>query len=167
MQNILNFLINDTMSKITFFISVFSFILSVYNFVLNLLQNRKNIELSFGFVTDQIHLNQYLQINFVNKSCKPISISRIQIENSFGVVQIENQSKIYLSNDFEACYTSSVPLYICGYGCFSGCFSFRDENNRFNVSEAVKVTIGTNRGTIKKKMFIPDSFSLASRISDS
>lgn len=176
MQNIIDFFRENTMVKITFCLSVISFFLSAYNFVLHLYENHKSLEISFGFMTGIFASTQYVQMNFINKSCKQITISSIKIKSNSGFLNMKNECMLYLESKRTSgkdiisrneSYTSTTPFYIGELGYYSGCFMISESENYLKCGETIEIILGTNRGKIKKKITTPDSYSNLKRISGS
>lgn len=176
MQNIIDFFRENTMVKITFCLSVISFFLSAYNFVLHLYENHKSLEISFGFMTVIFASTQYVQMNFINKSCKQITISSIKIKSNSGFLNMKNECMLYLESEKKRgettisenkSYTSTTPFYIGELGYYSGCFMISESENYLKCGETIEIILGTNRGKIKKKITTPDSYSNSKHISGS
>ncbi len=175
MQNIIDFFKENTMTKISFCLSIISFCLSIYNFIRNLWENHKNLEVSFGFMEEPGCSAQHIQINVINKSCKQITISNIKIKTDSGVLEMINECVRYMSTTHKSngekiidneYYTSTTPFYICELGCYSGCFmiSKTKKRNYLKCNENVEIILGTNRGKVKKKITTPDSYENPRRI---
>lgn len=176
MQNIIDFFKENTMTKITFCLSIISFCLSVYNFIRNLWENHKSLEVSFGFMSQIMASNQYIQINIINKSCKQITVSSIKMKSSSGCLNMKNECVLYLESkktigtrvsSQKRSYTSATPFYICELGYYSGCFVISKSENYLKCNENVEIILGTNRGKVKKKITTPDSYENPRHISGS
>ena len=176
MQNIIDFFKENTMTKITFCLSIISFCLSIYNFIRNLWENHKNLEVSFGFMSKIMASDQYIQINIINKSCKQITVSSIKMKSSSGFLNMKNECVLYLESkktlgtrvtSQKSSYTSATPFYICELGYYSGCFVISKSENYLKCNENIEIILGTNRGKVKKKITTPDSYKKPRHISGS
>lgn len=153
MSDIISFFKENTIVKVTFIISIVSFIFSIYNFIIHILENWKRLEVSTNSLTKRYGETQYIHLDLINKSCKPISITNIKIMQDEKTMTTSKFKILYLSKKGVNYYTSPIPFSISELGCYSGYFKINaDSESCINENQRIKIIISTNRGRVRKNI---------------
>ena len=147
---------------ITFGIAVLGFALSVWNALRDWRSNRKNLAVSipFAFCSEHNAGYSFIMMEFVNKSKLPLSITRIQAQIDgkdfeLGCESVRMFEYTYPERKGRVADDSVLlPLSVDSLGYKRALFSISDWPMITN--KQVSLTIGTNRGQIKKTVEMAD-----------